>query len=246
MRLYSIQIRQTTPEENLRRVLNYLENVEENSLLLLPEMWYSGFDYENLEIYTNETPKILEMLSEISRKKGLIICGTLPEKSESGILNTAFLIEDGKVVGKRSKIKLFPLFDEDKYFAPGKENKVFETKFGKIGILICFEIRFTDLIVDFWKDRPDIILAPAQWGYARRKHFEILCRARALELQVYLVASDTWGEHLGVRYAGHAGIYSPWGEVLAFSEKGDTLLFAEYDKDYLKEVRKMLPIKPLF
>ncbi|AAC06470.1 carbon-nitrogen hydrolase family protein [Aquifex aeolicus] len=246
MKLYSIQIRQTTPEENLKKVINFLEKVEENSLVLLPEMWYSGFDYENLEEHAQKTPEVLEVLKKISKEKSLTLCGTLPEKGTEGILNTAFLIEDGRVIGKRSKIKLFPIFDEDKYFIPGKENKVFETKLGKAGILICFEIRFTDLIMNFWRERPDVVLVPAQWGYARRKHFETLCRARAIELQAYLLASNTWGEYLGTRFAGHSGIYSPWGEVLAFSEKGDTLLAADYDKDYIEEVRRTLPIKPSF
>lgn len=243
MKLYSLQFRLTTPQENLKRVLNYLRGIERNSLVLLPEMWFSGFDYENLKVHARETQRILKILKDISLEKNAVICGTLPEESEEGIFNTAFLIEDGEIVGKRSKIKLFPLFDEDKYFARGKENRVFETKFGKVGILICFELRFTELIMDFWKNRPDIILVPAQWGYARRKHFEILCRARAVELQSYLVASNTWGEYLGTRYAGHSGIYSPWGEVLAFSEKGDTLLSAEYDRNYLQEIRRTLPME---
>ncbi|WP_461831221.1 carbon-nitrogen hydrolase family protein [Aquifex sp.] len=243
MKLYAIQFRQKSPDQNLNLVLNYLNNVEENSLVLLPELWYSGFDYENIEEHAKETEDILEILKEVSKNKSLTLCGTLPERVKDGIRNTAFLIEDGKVVGKRSKIKLFQPFGEDKYFIPGEENRVFNTKFGKVGILICFELRFTDLILELQKDKPNIVLVPAQWGYARKEHFKILSRARAIELQAYLIASDTWGEHLGIRYGGNSGIYSPWGEILSFSEKGDVILGAEYDPDYLKEVRRSLPIK---
>ncbi|GAB6066648.1 carbon-nitrogen hydrolase family protein [Aquifex pyrophilus] len=243
MKLYGVQFRQKSPQHNLKLVLEFLEKVEENSLVLLPEMWYSGFDYEKLEEHARKTEEVLEVLKDVSRKKSLTLCGTLPEKTKEGIKNTAFLVEDGKIIGKRGKIKLFKPFGEDKYFIPERENSIFKTKFGKVGILICFELRFTDLILELQREKPDIVLVPAQWGYARREHFRVLSKARAIELQAYLIASDTWGEHLGVRYGGNSGIYSPWGEVLSFSEKGDTLLFAEYDPDYLKEVRESLPIK---
>jgi len=227
----------------MEKVKNFLEKVENNSLVLLPEMWYSGFDYDNLTLFSDLTPDVLEGLTKISKEKNLIICGTLPERTDKGIINTAFLIEDGKLLGNRGKIKLFSLFDEDKYFIPDNKNEVFETKFGKIGILICFEIRFTDLILELQKKKPDIVLVPAQWGFKRKDHFVALTKSRAIELQAYLVASNTWGEYLGTRFAGCSGIYSPWGEILAFSEKGDVILSAEYDKDYLTEVRKILPIK---
>jgi len=243
MKLYSIQFKLENPKTNMEKVKNFLEKVENNSLVLLPEMWYSGFDYDNLTLFADLTPDILKEFMKISKEKNLIICGTLPEKTSKGIMNTAFLIEDGKLLGKRGKIKLFSLFDEDKYFIPDDKNEVFETKFGKIGILICFEIRFTNLILELQKNKPDIVLVPAQWGFKRKDHFVALTKSRAIELQAYLVASNTWGEYLGTRFAGHSGIYSPWGETLAFSEKGDVLLSAEYDKDYLMEVRKTLPIK---
>ncbi|HIP43377.1 MAG TPA: carbon-nitrogen hydrolase family protein [Aquifex aeolicus] len=243
MKLYSVQFKLENPKTNIEKVKNFLEKVENSSLVLLPEMWYSGFDYDNLTLFADLTPNILKELMKISREKSLVICGTLPERTSKGIMNVAFLIEDGKLLGKRGKIKLFSLFDEDKYFIPDDKNEVFETKFGKVGILICFEIRFTDLILELQKNKPDIVLVPAQWGFKRKDHFMALTKSRAIELQAYLVASNTWGEYLGTRFAGYSSIYSPWGETLAFSEKGDVILSAEYDKDYLMEVRKTLPIK---
>ena len=242
MKLYSIQIKQEGPQKNLEKVLNFLKKVEENSLVLLPELWFSGFDFENINSLSEETPKILDKLKKISRKRKLTICGTFAKKRGGKLYNIAYLIEDGKIIGKRGKIKLFPIFNEDKYFTPWNKNQVFETKFGKVGILICFELRFTELVLELKREKPEVVLVPAQWGYARRKHLEILSRARAIELQSYLIVSNTWGDYLGTRYAGHSAIYSPWGEVLAFSEKGDTILEANYDKNYVYEVRKTIPI----
>ena len=242
MKLYSIQIKHESPQKNLEKVLNFLKKAEENSFILLPELWFSGFDFENINSLSEETPKILNELKKVSRRKNLVICGTFAQKIGGKLFNIAYLIEDGKVIGKRGKIKLFPIFNEDKYFTPWNKNQVFKTKFGKVGILICFELRFTELVLELKRNKPEIVLVPAQWGYARRKHLEILSRARAIELQSYLIVSNTWGEYLGTRYAGHSAIYSPWGEVLAFSEKGDTILEAEYSIEYIKNVRRSLPI----
>ena len=239
MKLYSVQIKPETPESNLRRVLKFLEKVEPNSIVLLPELWYSGFDAKN---YLKETKRVISLLKKISLKKKILISGTFAQEIRGKIYNLAYLIYEGKVLGKRGKIKLFPLFGENKTFSPWKENRVFDTPFGRIGFLICFELRFTDLVLELRRKKPHIVLVPAQWGYARREHLRVLSRARAIELQSYLVLSDTWGEGNGTRFAGQSAIYSPWGEVLAFSEEGDTLLEADYRPQYVEKVRKALPV----
>lgn len=239
MKLYALQIKPESPSRNLQKVLKFLERVEPGSLVLLPELWYSGFDVKK---YLKDTPKVIKILKKISSKKKLLISGTFAEEINGKVYNVAYLIYRGKVLGKRGKIKLFPLFGENETFTPWKENKVFDTPFGRVGILICFELRFTDLVLELKKEKPHIVLVPAQWGYARREHLKVLSRARAIELQSYLVLSDTWGEGSGTRFAGHSAIYSPWGEVLAFSEKGDTILEAEYRPEYVEKVRKALPV----
>ena len=239
MKLYALQIKPETPSQNFQKVLKFLERVEPSSLVLLPELWYSGFDVKK---YLKDTPKVIKILKKISLKKKLLISGTFAEEINGKVYNVAYLIYRGKVLGKRGKIKLFPLFGENETFTPWKENKVFNTPFGRVGILICFELRFTDLVLELKKEKPHIVLVPAQWGYARREHLRVLSRARAIELQSYLVLSDTWGEGSGTRFAGHSAIYSPWGEVLAFSEKGDTILEAEYRPEYVEKVRKALPV----
>ncbi len=230
-------------ELNYEKLARTLEELKENSLVLLPEMFFCGFDYERLEEFALLSGYIIEKLKLTSKEKNLLICGTVPEKTDEGIRNTAVLIDKGKVIGKRSKIKLFQPFEENKHFIPGEENPVFETRFGRVGILICFELRFTDMVLDLKKQGIDILLVPAQWGYARREHLRVLSQARAIELQSYVVVSDTWGEFKGTKFAGQSGIYSPWGEVLEFSETGDIYLEAEADLSYVKKVRESIPVE---
>ena len=242
-RLASVQLSlEGDPKLNIEKVLRLTEGISEDTLLLLPEMFFCGLDYERMEEFAGMSEEVLGILKELSKSRSLLIAGTLPKKVNKGFQNVAFLIEDGRLLGERAKVKLFSPFEEDRHFVPGGENPVFHTRLGKVGILVCFELRFTEMVLELRRKGIDILLVPAQWGYARREHLRVLSRARAIELQSYAIVSDTWGEFKGTRFAGQSGIYSPWGEVLAFSEKGDTLLVAEADLERLREVRKAIPL----
>ncbi len=244
MRIAVIQFRvRQNPEENLNVILSFLGKVQENTLVLLPEMFYTGFDYRKILKTCDYSPKILEKLSKISKDKNLVLCGSLAQRVEDRIFNSAFLIEKGKLLGFKRKIKLFKPFQEDRFFSSGEENPVFETSFGKVGILICFELRFSELVADLKAKGVDIVLVPAQWGFERKEHLKILSQARALELQSFLLVADTWGEFKNTKFAGCSGIYSPSGRILAFSEEGDTLLEVEVNFEELKKVRNELPLR---
>ncbi len=229
-------------ERNLSNVLTAVRSTPDGGILLLPEMFFWDFDMERLGEFAGMTPGILRELSALSREKDLLICGTLPEECSDGIRNTAYLVDRGELIGRRSKIKLFPLFAEDRYFRAGEENPVFTTRFGRVGVLICFELRFTDLVLDLRRKGVEILLVPSQWGEARGTHLEILSRSRAVELQSYLAVSNVWGVLRGTEFAGRSGVYSPWGEILGFSHRGDTLITAEADTDYIRKVRETVPV----
>ncbi len=242
-KIYTLQFRLSKdPKDNIRKAKDLLNNIENESIVLLPEMWFCGYDYDNLYRFADLSPSIIDMLCEISFKKQSILSFTVPLRDGNRIFNRAFLLEEGKIVGKRDKTKLFPLIKEHEYISPGQGNFTFHTKAGKIGILICFELRFTELVKELKDKRIDILLIPAQWGKARKEHLLIFSRARAIELQCYVAVANVWGKHLGEEFAGYSGIYSPSGEILSLSEKGDTLLSAYFDMREVKKARKYLPL----
>ena len=244
MKAYTLQFNVSTRnfEENLKKIESFLPCVERGSLLVLPEMFSCGFDYEMLEAATEFSEEALSFLKAASESKSLIVCGSMPLKEEGKIYNRAFLVQDGEVLGWKDKIKLFPLTEEDKYFTAGEENPVFDTRMGKVGVLICFELRFSELVAQLRQRECDMLLVPAQWGLKRKDHLIALSKARAIESQSYLVLSDSWGTSGGQDYAGCSAIYSPWGETLAFAEKGDTLLHADIDLKEIKKLRRYLPM----
>ena len=229
-------------KENKSKLLRFIDPLED-ALVVLPEMFLCGFDYKNMREHAKSCWEVVEELKEISKRKSLTLIGTCPEEREGKLYNTAFVISEGLLVGKKDKIKLFPLYKEGEYFTAGNENPVFETRHGTVGVLICFELRFAKLGWELRKKGAEIVAVPSMWGKSRRKHLKTLSRARAVELQSYLLLSNGWGKTGEEEYAGCSAIYDPWGDVLAFSEKGDTLLVANSDRKLLEAVRRLIPIE---
>lgn len=239
---YSLQINLELGniDKNIKKIESFIKDIESNSLLVLPEMFSSGFDNLNLEQHSKKSKSILDWLAKISIGKSLTIVGSLPEKYKGNIFNRAFIIDNGNIVYKQSKIKLFTPNNEDKYFSSGKVMKVIPTTKGNIGILICFELRFPELALKLRKKGVEIILVPAQWGKARKKHLETLSLARAIEEQAYLLVSDTVGKIGDLEMAGSSGIYSPWGDILDFEDNGERLLSATIDTKEIYKVRRAI------
>ncbi|WPM32939.1 carbon-nitrogen hydrolase family protein [Hydrogenobacter sp. T-2] len=227
-------------EENLKKVLEMLSYVKDGSFVLLPEMWQCGFDYQNLEKHADATQEVLQEIIRVSKDKKLTVVGTYPLKVNEGIHNSAIVVDRGHIAGIRHKIKLFPLYEEQKHFLAGNENPLFEVSGVKLGILICFELRFPELS---WSLRnAKLLLVPAMWGSKRKEHLKILSRARAIENQCFLMLSNAWGEVGGEEYAGSSVIYNPWGEMLTFSERGNILLQVEVDLEETQRVRNLIPL----
>lgn len=227
-------------ERNLSVALQALESLEEGSLVVLPEMWQCGFDYPNLKKHAEATSKVIQEVKRLSKDKSLTVVGSYPLEAEGGIYNSVLIVSEGNIVGVRHKIKLFPLYEEQKHFTPGRENPVFQVKGISVGVLVCFELRFPELS---WALREaKVLLVPSMWGAKRKEHLMVLSKARAVENQCFLVLSNCWGRVGEEDFAGCSAVYSPWGEVLAFSEKGDTLLQVKVDLRDVDAVRRLIPV----
>lgn len=227
-------------ENNLSRVSEALAYVRDHSLVVLPELWQCGLDYENLRRHAEATPALLQELKKVSLQKGLTVVGTYPLFMEGKLYNSALIVSAGKVLNPRHKIKLFPLYREHEYFTPGSENPVFEIDGVRLGVLICFELRFAELSLSL--KEAQILVVPALWGEKRKEHLKVLSRARAIENRSFLLLANAWGTAGKEEYAGCSAIYSPWGEMLAFSEKGDALLQVEVQVEEVYRVRELLPL----
>lgn len=249
MRLYIVQahLELGNVEFNKEKIFSYLTNAR-NGIALIPEMFSCGFDNENLLEHTKKTKTVRKGLEKISLENDLIVAGTLPKNVDGEIYNTGFVIDKGKLIYEQEKNKLFSLTNEQLYFAQGKEKfDVVESSFGKLGLLICFELRFPKISAVLRKKGAEVLLIPAQWGKGKpgkdkTHHFTTLLKARAIELQLFVIASNTVGK-IDIEYAGHSSIYDPWGNELVCAENKEGLFSAKLDLEKVYRTRKEIPIE---
>ncbi len=221
-------------QKNLDTLLTLINGCERNSLIVAPEVCLSGFDYENYESVLDFADIATDALKKASKEK--IIIMTMLERRDGEIFNFAKIFFNGEVVFERAKAKLFRFGDEHKYMSEGSgdEIKIIEINGIKIGILICFELRFKD----FWQQLEgcDIIAVPSWWGVLRTEHFKVLTQALAIMNQCYLIASDS----LNSECTKMSGIITPHGEVERNENRA--CLEVTYDKKEILSMRRYMDV----
>ncbi len=245
--IVQVEIKSESPDKNLSRVLQKIEKAAKSGadLIVLPEMWYSGYDYKNLELTANSTNTIIKKFKTIAKSYGTTIISSMVEKDRKYFFNTAFTVEGKKgVAGKYRKIHLFPLLNEDRYFKRGKNSDVLNTSSGKIGVSLCFDIRFPELIRSLALKGAEIIAIPAQWPQVRLTHWRTLLQARAIENQLFVLGAACCGKQGKIILSGHSMIIDPNGKILAEAGKKEETIVTEIDLNYVEETREKIPCFP--
>ena len=221
-----------TYEENLSTLLELIAQSPENAVVLAPEVCLSNFDYEAFDKAAAFAVRADAALRESSRGKTVVL--TMIVRREEGYFNVARVYDDGALVHEQSKSKLFALGEEERWFRAGDPEAVtvFEAGGIRMGILICFELRFTAL----WERLrgAELIVVPAQWGRLRAAHFDILGRALAVANECYVLQSDTDNDDT----SGLSGIVSPFGECAR--NKSLWILQRDFNLGEVKKMRRYL------
>ncbi|MCI5164552.1 MAG: D-glycero-beta-D-manno-heptose 1-phosphate adenylyltransferase [Candidatus Electrothrix sp. GM3_4] len=207
-----------------------------DTLVVLPELWATGFDYANIDTLAEQTPEILAELQQKSAQSGIWFAGSLLDKQEAqknqkigGIYNSLFVVGPEGIVGRYQKQHLFKLWQEDQYLITGKESQAVLTPFGPIGALVCYDLRFPELSRRQVFSGCTLLIVSAQWPAVRSDHWEILLRARAVENQAFVVACNGSGNISVGDLAGHSMIIAPSGKVLAEADEKPSVIRAELD-----------------
>jgi predicted amidohydrolase len=194
---------------------------------------------------------IQRFLSETARRHKIWLIGcSIPLESpvDGKIFNSILAYDDsGRQVARYDKIHLFSLalgkekFSEQRTIHPGKEVKVLDSPFGRIGLSVCYDLRFPELYRAM--QDVDIIVVPAAFTETTgRAHWETLIRARAIENVAYVLAPAQGGYHLNGREThGHSMIVDPWGVVLDRLPRGSGVVIAGVNPNYQNELRGSLP-----
>ena len=223
-------------------------------LVALPEYFPLIGATDEARLAARETPgagPIQEFLAAAAARHGVwLVGGSIPlaGSDPAKLLNSCLVFDDrGRQVARYDKIHLFDFtkgaerYDEAATIEPGKEVVVLDTPAGRVGLAICYDLRFPEL---FRAMGPlDLIVLPAAFTDTTGKaHWEILLRARAVENQCYLLASAQGGRHPGGRMThGNSMIIDPWGKILARIDKGEGVIVAAVDAARIDDVRASLP-----
>ncbi len=196
------------------------------------------------------------LASAASRHKLWLMGGSIPLDSgdPARVYNSCLLYSpDGKVVARYEKIHLFDVkvdpsgketYNESSTIAPGSKVVVAETPFARIGMSICYDLRFPELYRSMLEQDISLITVPSAFTWTTgKRHWELLLRARAVENLCYVIAANQGGQNTPRRATwGHSMIIDPWGEILATVETGPGVACADLDLDKLRSLRISFPV----
>ena len=211
-------------------------------LAVLPEMWSTGYDYRHLAELATQTPAILDGLRQQTANFGLAVVGSLPEWTDGKLYNTAYVIDTGEIIGSYRKLHLFSAMGEDRHLSAGNQSLVVDTSVGRIGVAICYDLRFPELFRKLALAGAEIICVPAEWPKPRGEHWQTLLRARAIENQLFVVAANCCRMQGKLDFCGLSRIISPLGTILAAAAEEDTELIANCDFSEMVTYREQIDI----
>ncbi len=248
MRVTSIQLEiQDRPRaETLAYGLGLLERAAGSDLILLPELWPTG--YFSFSRYEAESEPVdgptVQALAAKARALGTsLFTGSFVERAGGKLFNTCLLIDaSGEVVARYRKMHLFGYQSEERQLlAPGTEVAVRDTPWGRAGFSICYDLRFPELYRRMIDLGAEVFLTAAAWPAARLEPWLLLNRARALENQAFVFACNGAGSSGGVRLGGHSLFVDPFGKVVAEAGDGEELLSIDVDLELVRQFRRDFP-----
>jgi omega-amidase len=214
-------------------------------LVVLPEMCTTGFTMDPAAWAETPAGPSVEGLAELARRHGVhLLAGVATRVPEEGggerFFNSALLLgPDGAPRAEYRKQRLFAFAGERDRYTAGEAPVVARVGGVRLAPFVCFDLRFPELFRAV-APRVDALVLLANWPAARRAHWDVLVRARAIENQCYVVAVNRTGRGGGLEYDGGSVAYDPWGEPVAEAADGG-LLVARVDPEEVTRVRSRYP-----
>ncbi|MGB9980508.1 carbon-nitrogen hydrolase family protein [Methanobacterium sp.] len=242
---------------NIKKALDMIKISTENrsDLVILPEMFNCPYDNNKFKEYAEEkeNSETLKAISKAAKDSNLyIIAGSIPELDGSKLYNSSFIFNrDGEIIGSHRKMHLFDIdipgkisFKESDTLSAGNQITLIDTELCKIGVAICYDMRFPELIRLMALKGAELIVIPGAFNMTTGPaHWETLIRGRAIDNQLYVAAaSPARNEELSYVAYGNSMVVNPWGEVLAKAGAEEEIAYANIKLSRIKEVREELPV----
>ncbi len=255
MKIGQIQMKVTADKaENIRHACELIRSAGDIDLAILPEMFCCPYVGALFSQYSEpEGGEACQALSALAKELHIyVVGGTIPEQCGDRVYNTCYVFgPDGQCIARHRKTHLFDVcikngqvFRESDNLAPGRDLTLFDTPWGKMGLCVCFDMRFEELSRLMALRGAKVIFVPAAFNMTTGPaHWEQLIRQRAVVYQqVTEVASPARDKSAGYVAWGHSIVCDPWGTVLSELDEQEAVAVTDIDLGRIDEVRAQLPI----
>ena len=245
-----------TNDENLKKAVEKIDEAASKGaqLIVLPEMFSCPYKASNFPIFAQKDgEKNWTILSEAAKKnKVYLVAGSMPEREGEKIYNTSYAFDrDGKQIAKHRKMHLFncdipggAFFHESETLTAGNEVTVFDTEYGKIGLMICFDIRFPELSRLMTDRGAKLIIVPAAFNMTSGPNWwDLMFRTRAADNQIFMAGcSPARDEKASYVAWGHSLVVDPFGKILSQLDEKENILYQDIDLSETEKFRQQFKV----
>jgi len=230
------------PQANAQRAASEIASLatEGVELAVLPECFLTGYCVDSRaeaeRIAISREDAALKSVQIVADRSGVTVALGFAESADGRLYNTVAFFEPHEEARFYRKTHL-PVLGFDKFATPGDELPLFDTKLGRIGVLICFDQRFPEPARVLALAGADVIVLPTNWPVGAEISADIICLARAAENRVWVVTANRVGTENGFEFIGRSKIISPTGSVVAAADAGEAVLVADLDLEQARQKR---------
>lgn len=244
----------TYKHKNLEKILGYIKKASERGradVCAFPEfmMMYTNSSQTPRELAQESEPitgDFVSLVSQAAKEHRIQVVGSIYETSPKNdrVYDTVFVTDKrGRVISTYRKIHLYDAlgFKESTKMAPGSEiSKPVKTAIGKMGMMVCYDLRFPEMSRSLAAAGSEVLVAPSAWvgGYMKKEHWRALNCTRAIENGCYMLAPD----QIGNIYSGHSMAVDPYGKILLDMKQKEGIGYVKIDLSHVRETRKSLPL----
>lgn len=230
---------------NAKRLIR--EAVKKNpDVLVLPETWNTGFFPKDIlfESSCSDGDEVKDVIGGLAKEYGVnIVAGSVSNVRENRVYNTAYVFDrQGGCVAEYDKTHLFTPMGEDKYYTAGNHLANFTLDGVRCAVIICYDIRFPELVRTLALTGLDMLFVVSQWPKARTSHLSTLLTARAIENQMFAVCCNSCGIAGDTVFGGNSAVINPLGEALAKAGEAEEIISVNCNTDMLSEIRGSIPV----
>jgi len=261
-----MQVSGSSKEANWQMAADKIGEAAANGakIVMLPECWNSPYDSKQFPQWAEEVPavggqidpalhpSVHALRSAAVTHSVFLVGGSIPERHGDKVYNTCVVIDpDGQIVCKHRKMHLFDIsvpggitFRESETLSGGDSLSLFDTPWGRVGLGICYDIRFPQLAMLLRDAGAHLLCYPGAFNLTTGPaHWELLSRARAVDNQVFVATpSPARDTSAGYQAWGHSSVVSPWGKLVATTEHAPAIVYADVDLAETTKIRAQIPV----